>query len=414
MRTLLRKIFLENWPRKLISFILAIIIWIIVNHSMITAKTFHNVPIKIINIPSGKTIEGLQDNNFLAKKATITLTGNKNALDELTGSDLEIILDAQGKSDDWIVTITPKNLICLNPDIDIQKSVSKVNHTSFVLKLTDLTSEKIPIHITQPVGEAPKGYMFLDIWPYQLYITVKGPAETVKQLKNKGLKITFNLNDISGGDLEKNTAPSKQEDEISFVIPDSWKTISLPMISATPLTIDDPTAKSLRIDFAKKELLPIDKPIPIALFFPIKSSVTLNPDTYTLATNDFIQKINGIKMISQPLFGHGVSRLFLETVKEMIQIVVIASAQNSKESSIWNTEFINPHQLEDRYVAKVMSEDPDGQLLDCQPHLREEYLRNRFRNYMNRFRIFTPDNLPLALDIKLDANSIQVTPKKNK
>ena len=92
MRSLLHKIFIENWPRKLVSAVLAFIIWGLVNHSITSTKTVHNVPIKIINLPTGKTIKGLQDNDFLNKKITLTLTGNKNVLEDITGSYLLSII----------------------------------------------------------------------------------------------------------------------------------------------------------------------------------------------------------------------------------------------------------------------------------------------------------------------------------
>lgn len=411
MRTLLKKIFVENWPRKFVSVVLAIVIWILVNHSMSANKTFHSVPIKVINIPNGKTIEGLQDNHFLNKNLTITLTGNKNVLDDLSSEDLEIVLNAEGKNNEWTVYLSPKNLVCLNPDIDIQKSVSKVVHPTLILKISDITTQKIPIHVTQPIGEAPKGFSYLDIRPYQLYITVSGPSDLVKQLQHKGLKLTFNLNDISKSELEGLFSANKEKDEVSFNVPNSWKKISLPMISSAPIEIDDPQAKSLKIDFARCDLIPIDRPIPVTIFYPVKSSNTINPDTYTLAANDFIQKKNGIKMITQPLCAHGVSRLFLDTVKDMIQVVVIATTQNSKESPLWNAQFIYPHELEDRFVAKSIADASDSDFEGVHPYLREEYLRNRFRNYINKFRIFTPDNKKLSLDIRLDANTIQVTPR---
>ena len=413
MRSLLKKIFIDHWPRKLVAFILAIVIWILVNHSMTTTRTFHEVPIKVINIPAGKTIEGLQDNHFLSKKLTITLTGNKNVLEDLTGSDLEVILDAENQKDPWIVSIRPKNLICLNPDIDIQKSVSKVIHNSFIIKLSELTTQRIPIHITQPFGEAPKGYQFLDIWPYQLYVTVSGPLETVKQLKTKGIKLTYNLNDISKDHLIKAELYSKGKDELSYNIPESWKKVVLPQLSSIPITIDDPQAKVLKMDFAKSDLLPIDRSLPIALFFPAKTSKTINPDTFSLATNDFINKKNGIKVIGQPLYAQGVSKLFLDIVKDMIQIVVIATTQNSKEAPLWNVEFIYPHELEDRYVAKEISQSYDPELKSVQSDLREEFLRNRFRKYMNKFRLFTQDHQKLRLNIHIDANTIQVTQLKD-
>lgn len=35
MITLLKRIFIENWQRKLISLVLAMIIWVLVHHSMV-------------------------------------------------------------------------------------------------------------------------------------------------------------------------------------------------------------------------------------------------------------------------------------------------------------------------------------------------------------------------------------------
>ena len=122
MRTFLKKLFIENWPRKLISLGLAIIIWIVVNHSITITKTFHNVPVKIINIPKDQMVEGLSLNNYLKKKITLTLTGNKKALEDLIGSDLKVIIDASEKGDEWVVSITTNNLMCINPDIDIKDS----------------------------------------------------------------------------------------------------------------------------------------------------------------------------------------------------------------------------------------------------------------------------------------------------
>lgn len=47
MRTLLKNLFINNWPRKCLSIILAIIIWFVVNKSLTATKTISNVPVKI-------------------------------------------------------------------------------------------------------------------------------------------------------------------------------------------------------------------------------------------------------------------------------------------------------------------------------------------------------------------------------
>jgi len=201
VKTLLIRFFVENWQRKLISLILAMIIWMVVSHSMTTTKVVHSIPVRVTHLPPEKTIEGMQVNGVLNRKISLTLTGNKSALDEVSGKDLEVVIDASGKSNEWIATISKKNIVSLNPEIDSAKMISRVAPFDMIIKQSKLVTEKIPVLVTQPIGEAPKGYQFLDVWPYQLSVTVNGPEEAVKRLKTRGLKLTFNLNDISRSDL---------------------------------------------------------------------------------------------------------------------------------------------------------------------------------------------------------------------
>jgi hypothetical protein len=303
-------------------------------------------------------------------------------------------------------------LICVNPEFDLAKIVSKVTPVEMILRQNKLVTEKIPVQVTHPIGEEPKGYQFLDVWPYKLYLTVHGPEDTVKAIKSRGLKLTFNLNDIDQSELDalQTSGKGEQADVTSFLVPDSWKRISIPQLSETPVEIDDLQAKALRIDFSRQNQIPIGFSLPITVFFPPKFSHTINPETYNLATSDFIVKKNGIKLFNAPLYAQGVSPLFLETVKDMIQIVIIASPKSERETLLWNAQFMYPHELEDRYVAKVMAQS-NNDLLDMQPLLLEDYLRNRFRSYMNRFRVYTPNKNKLSLKIELQANSISVTPQ---
>ncbi len=407
------RLFIDNWQRKLFSVILAMIIWIAISLSMTVTKIISNIPVRAINLEKEKTIEGMQVNGILNKRIILTITGNKTAMDELTSKDLEVVIDAQGKNDQWIASISKKNLISLHPDLDISKMISRVAPYDMIIKQSKLVTEKIPVRVTQPIGEAPKGYKFLDVWPYLLYVTVTGPEEAVKRLKSRGLTLTFNLSDISKDELERIQSSKKQPtDEVSFFVPSSWKKVNLPMLSDASIEIDDPQSKGLRIDFSRQDLIPLDGSIPITVFFPPKFSTTLNPETYTLATNDFIVKKNGVKMINFPLYASGVSQLFAEIVKDMIQVVVIAYPKSERDTLLWNAQFIYPHELEDRYVARIMS-DANDENEDVQPHLREEYLRNRFRSYMNRFRLYTPQNKKLVLQIELQANTITVTPQNH-
>ncbi len=397
MKSLLIHLFINNWQRKLVSVILAIVLWLVINHSMTVTKTIHNIPVKIIHLNAERTIEGMGANHVLNQRVSLVLTGNKAAFEQLTGSDIMVVVDVNGKGDEWVETIGKNNLVCLNPNLD-EKHISSVMPYELVMRQNRMVTEKIMVLVTPPIGEPPHGYQYLDIWPYQLQQTIRGPESVVKELKARGCKLTFNLDDISEKDLSHLNA---SVDAVSFLVPNAWKKISIPQLSESLIEIDDPQADHLRIDFSKEDLLLIDAAVPISVYFPPKYSSTLNPEIYQIAVNNFIVKKNGMKIISTPLYAKGVSRLFLETVRDMIQLVVIASPVSEKEQLEWHVQFMYSQELEDRYVAKAMAIWNDA---------REELLRNRFRHYVNSFRLFTPNGKKLGLKIELRSKAICINP----
>lgn len=416
MRSLLKSIFISNWPRKCLSLILALVIWLVVNQSMTATKTINGIAVRIVNIPAGKTIEGLQSNGILNRRVSLTVTGNKTLLEDLNSNDLEVVIDAANKQGEWIATITKTNLFAINTDVNLPQGISKVSHKNFIIKLTKLVTEKIPIIITQPIGEAPKGYQYIDVWPYQLHITISGPEEVVKKLKTRGLKLTFNLNDISRAKLDdiRSHSEQKTEDVVSFFVPNHWKQISLPVLSNSPIEINDPNSRFLRIDFIRKELLPLKNSIPIGIFFPPQFLGMVNPQKAHIGVGKLVEMRYGQKMVTKQLYCKGVSELFLEIVRDNFQIMITASPHiNQNQNLEVSVIFINPRSDENRYVSTLMSDASDEDIRDMQPQIREEYLRNRFRNYMNRFALFTEDDKPFRLDTKMQGTAIIVSESQN-
>ena len=409
MISLLKTLFITNWQRKAISLFLAIIIWLVVDASLTATKTLNNVSVRVINIPAGKTIENLQNNGLMPKKISLTLTGNKTLLEEIDSNDLEVVIDAAGHLDQWVASISKKNLVSLNPDVDLSTGIGKITHQNFLIRMTKLVTDKIPIVITQPIGEPPRDYQFLDVWPYHLNLTLSGPEDVIKRLKAKGpKKLTFNLNDITKSQLdtlELNENGAKGE-EVSFFIPDAWKQLNLPALSDTPFEIDDPHAKALRIDFVRCALVPLQKPIPVALFFPPECRQTLNPESCAIAEKQLVRKLNGLSMITEPLYVKGVSRLFIQIVRDMLQIAVIVVPKEERPYLEWSVQFINPSILEDRYVAARLADSLGEEAQDLSPNLREEYLRNQFRSYMNHFQLYKSNDQRFDLKIELSEKEV--------
>lgn len=401
--------FLYQWQRKIMAFIIAIAVWLFVNHSITSTKTIPSVPIRIINLPVDKTIQGLLPNGFLNKRATLTLLGTKDVIDQLEPGDIEILLDVSTVSKDGIVQITKKNLVSLNPNINLLNHVSNVSHSEIAIKMDYLRKEKIPIIILPPTGEAPEGYVFLDIWPLNLTQMVTGPEDLVLELKDKGLEITFNLNDISKEDLDslKKIQEGPYDDEVSYFIPEEWKKVIVPLVTNVSEYLNDPDARNLHINFLRLEEIPLKNSLPIEVFYPLKFSDKINPKTFKVAPNKFVQYENEIPLLKVPLFANNVSKLFLEVVKENLQISLVAAPKTIRESLEWDVDLVNYDHLEDTYVAFQLS-TPKAQTSSKTQKGKEEFFRKRFQKYMRNFRLTLPNKKPLALDSTLETNQINV------
>lgn len=405
MNAIISKIF-SNWSRKLVALLLAIIIWLTVNQTLISTRTINNVPIHIINLPPGKTLEGIQINGQLVKKLNLTITGNKTIIEELSSDDLEVVLDAVNKPDEFRGIISKKNLSSLNPKIDLSKGIKSIQYPNFIVRMTNLVTEQIPIIVTKPIGEAPRGYQFLGIWPYRLLLTVQGPEDILKKLKEKELRLTLNLNEVKKSQLD--ALDYDEREVISFFVPDYWKQIRLSSLSDVPISIDDPRAKLLRMDFIRSRFSTLNHAIPVSLFFPIETLNQFNPDTIQLAESTLLKKVHGQGIIQIPLLVNGVGPCFLNLVEKMIQIEIIVIPQTREKILSWNLQLVNPRQLEDQYVQAFNGECIDPDILLLAPILREEYLRNRFRSYVNRLQLFKTDKTKLNLSISLKKNLIIV------
>lgn len=410
MDSLISPLVFHQWQRKVVALFTAVIIWVLVNHSIIATKTMASIPIRVINLPIDKTIVGLQPNGFLSKRITLTLTGTKEIIDSLEPGDLEVILDVENQPNEWIVQINKKNLVSLNPDIDLSHHVTNVQHLEFILKQSPLRTEKIPVTIQYPTGEPPKGYQFLDIWPLHLTHTVSGPEEQVLLLKDKGLDLVFDLSNITREQLDalKSAKKGSYDDEVSFFIPSQWKRVIIPFMNNASEEINDPEAKNLQIDFLRKELLPLKSDLPIHVFYPLKFSEKINPKTFALLVKPPLKAKNNISVLSLPLYVQNVSKIFLDIVRDNIEAEIVAAPKSERERLEWSIAFVDPNHLEDTYVAFVISSLHGKKVGQKYSKEREMHLRNRFRTYMQRFTLFLSYEQRLELESSLQEGKITV------
>lgn len=412
MDSIIAKIFLNNWQRKLISLIAALVIWLVVNQSITDTKIIRNVPIRIVNIPLDRTISGLLPNGILSKRITLTLSGTKDVIDELEPGDLEVLIDASLIDHaEWILQVNKKNLISLNPNLDLHNHITQVSNNEFVIKISRLVTSKVPVTINRPVGDPPPGYEFLDIWPQRLYQTITGAEGEVRRIKESGLEVTFNLNDISKEDLDaiKTGQQGLQNDEISFFVPTKWKQVTIPFMNHVNEELNDPEAQTLRIDFLRKEFLPVEKQLPIRVFYPLKNAETLNPETHPLSQNTVITEKDHLMILNTKVYTKDVSKLFLDVISDNIEIVVVASPLTEREFLQWSVEVVDPRQLENTYLAFLFANSANQKNSQLPiSKKREQQLRKRFRDYLQKLTLYTSPDQKLTLEGRLGKNKITV------
>jgi hypothetical protein len=412
MDNIVTAFFTNNWQRKLVALLIAIILWLLVDHSIIETKTIPNVPIRIINLPQDKTILGLLPNGVLQKRISLTLSGSKEIIDKLEPGDLEVILDVStANSDEWVIKLTKKNLVSLSPDFDVIHNITQVDHSEFVIKISRLITAKIPINILPPVGEPPADYEFLDIWPLKLTQTVTGPEEEVQKLKAKGFDLTFDLADITKQDLDsiKSSPGNFHDDEIRYLVPNKWKQIVIPFHNNSLEDINDPEAQVLRIYFLRKQILPVEAKIPLSIFYPLQTVETINPESVKILSGKYVDLLYEVPVFNVPLYAKNVSRLFLSVVRDSLQITLTAASPKERQILEWSLEVINANSLEDTYVAFLISQLSQGKSTQgALPKKREKVIRQRFREYLKRLKLYSSPEKKFHLESVLEDGKINI------
>lgn len=404
--------FTNNWQRKLVALFTAVLIWLYVNRSIHETKIIPNVPIKVINLPTDKTVAGIRPNGMLGKRTSLTLTGPKRIVDDLDSGDLEILIDASTiNHDDWIFQITKKNLVSLNPAIDLNRQISHVGYPEFVIKFSKLITAHIPITITNPIGKIPDGYLYLDVWPKHLTQTIVASEDEIKNIPRKGLEVTFDLGQISTEDLDRITAKKNHCDhEVSFLIPNSWKKVTLPFSNAQTAEFNDSEAQQLHVNFLKKEWLPIEKELQVAIFYPSAISEKTNPQTLALATDGNVHLRNGLFYLKTPLYVKNVSQFFLNFIQDRLELAFVAQSEEHQSNFPWSLEVVDAKELEEKYVAACMSLQEEGSSEIMFRKEKEEQLKNRFQEYLKNLNLYVSPEKKLVLESQVKDGKIYITP----
>ncbi|NGX31553.1 MAG: hypothetical protein K940chlam8_00926 [Chlamydiae bacterium] len=413
MKSLLKRFLVENWQRKLVALIVAVTVWIVVDHSIKTTKTFPNVQVRVMNLSENYTIKGMQPNGLLSKTISLTLSGKRNVIKNLSSDQLEVVLNAENQtSEKWPVQITRNNITSTNSDVDLTKALSNVESKPFNILPVLTQTAKIPVFISYPSGDPPFGYEYAGTYPKKTFATVRGTETQLKHLKETGLSVSFDLTKITKKELDEiESKKSKQKELISFAIPRSWKKIRLPFAPYSEIEIDDPDANDLTMSFLRAQLLPLGQSVQVVLFFGNVDHTQINPTNIQLQLNEFVIKKNGLYFLNTPLFAANVSNRFIEVCRNNLCILVYLENDEKNQVALhWTIGFVNRPDLEKKFLKKIMLEELDNH--NIVEASQKRLFKYQFYNYMRYIQLFTASQKSLVLDLKLENNEVVIQHKK--
>ena len=172
MKRFLKDLFLKNRWLKLVSFLLALILWLtfIPEEKIFTEKTL-TVPLEIHNIPSQMEIVEKPPSTVDVK-----IRSTRRLIGQITPANVSVILDLQHVSVNQVNFPLSVDMIYVPEGAEAKEvSPSQIN-----LKLE--TIKEIPLEvIVDFTGEIPEGYKMTQYEVIPLEILVKGPESKIKE-----------------------------------------------------------------------------------------------------------------------------------------------------------------------------------------------------------------------------------------
>ncbi|MDE5931503.1 MAG: hypothetical protein K2H40_03335 [Lachnospiraceae bacterium] len=171
---------LRNWGRKLCSFLIAAILWLIVTNINDPVGTFrvYNVPVVIQNADlitnSGQVYEVLDHTDVID---VVTIQAKRSIIDSLDESNIIAVADMNELTN--LNTIAIK--LSTNKYNDKLESI-RGNIDNVKLNIEDEKTKTLPLRAVT-IGTVKEGYMVGDISTEQNLIEITGPESVVSQVK---------------------------------------------------------------------------------------------------------------------------------------------------------------------------------------------------------------------------------------
>ena len=167
-------IFITDWPRKLVAFFCACLIWYTVHSQIQEKQVFRDIPL-ILKHPEYLTL-----NYEELPKINVTLRGQKRRLYAVTNADIKVtgqVSKEATTSGYYTVLLREKNI-----EVPRGIKIDNIQPDSFQVHVDTILNREIPIRC-RFTGQLPEGYDKKSVFFVPKNAQVNGPSKIVRRLK---------------------------------------------------------------------------------------------------------------------------------------------------------------------------------------------------------------------------------------
>lgn len=182
---------LHNLGMKVLSVVLAIIIWLLVTNidNPYTTKTFTDIPVSVTNedalLKRNKTWDIIEGD-----KVSVTVKAKRSIIDKIGRSDIKATADLSKLS---ITNAVPINVtIDKYDDVISEKNLGNVD--TLKVKLENIKEQQFPVTI-ETIGDVGSGYAVGTKIPTPNIVQVTGPESIVKKINE--VRVTVNVDALT-------------------------------------------------------------------------------------------------------------------------------------------------------------------------------------------------------------------------
>ena len=178
LKQILHKVFLEDWPMKLVALAITLALWLgVTGLSTPTTQRFTSISF------SPTYSNNIEVTNSPIDKVDLVVSGDKRKLAQIRKEDLTISVDISDVlPGDRVINLTPESVV-ISPPLPTGVKLDEIQPSRIAIRIEAVQEKEITVK-GETYGEVPEGYEIYSETVTPSTVRVRGPANFIRTLSS--------------------------------------------------------------------------------------------------------------------------------------------------------------------------------------------------------------------------------------